>query len=109
MRLLNNHEEQELSASWQISNFSPSAQLYHKQRTANSFVKKEIKERTQEIIQQMHEIMREHGLEGEFRWLVAQKDPVRNGELYRFIAGAAPRTLILQHLTLIILHFNRYY
>ena len=35
----------------------------------------------------MHGIIREHGLEGEFRWLVAQKNPVRNGELYRYIAG----------------------
>ena len=37
----------------------------------------------------MHNIIKEHKLEGEFRWLVAQKDPVRNGEIYRFIAGAS--------------------
>ena len=35
----------------------------------------------------MHDIIKQHGLYGEFRWLVAQKDPVRNGELYRCIAG----------------------
>ena len=35
----------------------------------------------------MHAIIKDHGLDGEFRWLVAQKDPVRNGELYRYIAG----------------------
>ena len=40
----------------------------------------------------MHAIINDHGLDGEFRWLVAQKDPVRNGELYRYIAGMhAPR------------------
>ena len=40
----------------------------------------------------MHCIIRLHGLEGEFRWLAAQKNPVRNGELYRYIsqAGAPP-------------------
>lgn len=36
----------------------------------------------------MHSIIKEYGLYGEFRWLVAQKDPVRNGELYRYIAGS---------------------
>ena len=42
----------------------------------------------------MHAIIKEHGLDGEFRWLVAQKDPVRNGELYRYIAGMhAPDTV----------------
>lgn len=35
----------------------------------------------------MHNIIKEYNLDGEFRWLVAQKDPVRNGEIYRFIAG----------------------
>ena len=35
----------------------------------------------------MHAIIKDYGLDGEFRWLVAQKDPVRNGELYRYIAG----------------------
>ena len=38
--------------------------------------------------EQMHSIIKEYGLDGEFRWLVAQKDPVRNGELYRYIAGS---------------------
>ncbi len=37
----------------------------------------------------MHSIIKEYKLDGEFRWLVAQKDPVRNGEIYRFIAGAS--------------------
>jgi len=35
----------------------------------------------------MHSIIKDYKLDGEFRWLVAQKDPVRNGELYRYIAG----------------------
>ncbi|DBB12256.1 hypothetical protein WJX82_005134 [Trebouxia sp. C0006] len=34
----------------------------------------------------MHEIINRYNLDGEFRWLVAQKDPVRNGEMYRIIA-----------------------
>lgn len=34
----------------------------------------------------MHEIITEYNLDGELRWLVAQKDPVRNGEMYRMIA-----------------------
>lgn len=38
----------------------------------------------------MHNIIKEYKLDGEFRWLVAQKDPVRNGEIYRFIAGQLP-------------------
>ena len=43
----------------------------------------------------MHAIIKDHGLDGEFRWLVAQKDPVRNGELYRYIAGTyAPGAFI---------------
>ena len=41
----------------------------------------------------MHAIFREHGLDGQFRWLVAQKNPVRNGELYRYIAGAGAPSL----------------
>ena len=36
----------------------------------------------------MHDIIKEHKLEGQFRWLVALKDRVFNGELYRYIAGA---------------------
>ena len=38
----------------------------------------------------MHSIIEEYKLDGEFRWLVAQKDPVRNGEIYRYIAGLHP-------------------
>ena len=34
----------------------------------------------------MHALIREAGLDGHLRWLVAQKNRVRNGELYRFIA-----------------------
>jgi sucrose synthase len=39
-----------------------------------------------EQCEKMHAIIKQYGLDGEFRWLVAQKDPVRNGELYRCIA-----------------------
>lgn len=31
-------------------------------------------------------IMQRYGLHGKMRWLVAQKDRVRNGELYRMVA-----------------------
>ncbi len=41
-----------------------------------------------EQCERMHEIIKEHKLEGQFRWLVALKDRVFNGELYRYIAGA---------------------
>jgi sucrose synthase len=34
----------------------------------------------------MHHIIKEHKLDGQVRWLVAQKNRVRNGELYRYIA-----------------------
>jgi sucrose synthase len=34
----------------------------------------------------MHEIREKYNLEGSFRWIVAQKNRVRNGELYRYIA-----------------------
>ena len=33
--------------------------------------------------EKMHEIIKEHKLNGEMRWLVAQKDPIVNGEIYR--------------------------
>ncbi len=36
----------------------------------------------------MHAIIAEHKLDGQLRWLVAQKDRFFNGELYRCIAGA---------------------
>lgn len=38
---------------------------------------------------QMHEIIKAHDLKGCMRWLVAQKQPRKNGELYRIIAGRA--------------------
>lgn len=37
-------------------------------------------------IQTMHNLMKEHNLYGQFRWICAQKNRVRNGELYRYIA-----------------------
>lgn len=35
----------------------------------------------------MHEVIEKFNLDGQFRWIVAQKNRVRNGELYRYIAG----------------------
>eukprot|EP01025_Chloroclados_australasicus_P033072 TRINITY_DN33603_c1_g1_i1.p1 TRINITY_DN33603_c1_g1~~TRINITY_DN33603_c1_g1_i1.p1 ORF type:complete len:390 (+),score=43.58 TRINITY_DN33603_c1_g1_i1:112-1170(+) len=34
----------------------------------------------------MHEIIKEHDLDGNMRWLVAQKNRVMNGEIYRYVA-----------------------
>lgn len=43
----------------------------------------------QECCVKMHEIIETYQLDGQFRWIVAQKNRVRNGELYRFIAGTS--------------------
>ena len=37
-------------------------------------------------IEIMHSLMAEYNLPGQFRWICAQKNRVRNGELYRYIA-----------------------
>jgi sucrose synthase len=39
-------------------------------------------------IEKMHNLMNEFDLHGEFRWICAQTDKVRNGELYRYIADS---------------------
>jgi sucrose synthase len=39
-------------------------------------------------IDKMHNLIKEHNLDGEFRWLRAQTDRVLNGELYRVIADS---------------------
>ena len=44
-----------------------------------------------EQCERMHAIIAEHKLDGQLRWLVAQKDRFFNGELYRCIAGARAR------------------
>ena len=49
---------------------------------------KDVEEKEQ--CERLHELIREYKLEGQLRWLVAQKDRVANGELYRYIAGARP-------------------
>ena len=41
-----------------------------------------------EQCERMHRLIEEHGLDGQLRWLVAQKNRVRNGELYRVIADS---------------------
>ena len=48
---------------------------------------KDVEEKEQ--CERMHELIKQYKLEGQLRWLVAQKDRVANGELYRYIAGAA--------------------
>ncbi|GAV91439.1 Glycos_transf_1 domain-containing protein/Sucrose_synth domain-containing protein [Cephalotus follicularis] len=37
-------------------------------------------------IEKMHELMNKYNLDGQFRWIVAQTNRARNGELYRYIA-----------------------
>lgn len=37
-------------------------------------------------IEKMHGLIKKYSLRGDFRWICAQKDRVRNGELYRYIA-----------------------
>eukprot|EP01018_Ginkgo_biloba_P031503 Gb_22873 [translate_table: standard] len=37
-------------------------------------------------IEKMHALIKKYNLNGQFRWICAQKDRVRNGELYRYIA-----------------------
>lgn len=43
------------------------------------------REEIQEI-EKMHELMKKYKLDGQFRWLTAQTNRARNGELYRYIA-----------------------
>lgn len=37
-------------------------------------------------IEKMHSLMKEYNLEGQCRWISAQMNRARNGELYRYIA-----------------------
>lgn len=37
-------------------------------------------------IEKMHTLMKQYGLDGQFRWISAQTNRARNGELYRYIA-----------------------
>ncbi|CAK7348343.1 unnamed protein product [Dovyalis caffra] len=39
-----------------------------------------------EEIEKMHELMKKYKLDGQFRWITAQTNRARNGELYRYIA-----------------------
>ncbi|XP_028794903.1 sucrose synthase 2-like [Neltuma alba] len=37
-------------------------------------------------IQKMHELIKQYKLDGDFRWIAAQTNRARNGELYRYVA-----------------------
>lgn len=39
-----------------------------------------------EEIEKMHNLMKKYSLDGDFRWIAAQTNRARNGELYRYIA-----------------------
>lgn len=47
----------------------------------NSKDREEMKE-----IEKMHDLMKKYKLHGQFRWISAQTNRARNGELYRYIA-----------------------
>lgn len=52
-------------------------------------------------IEKMHYLMKEYNLKGQFRWITAQMNRVRDGELYRCIAdgrGAFVQVRILKPL-----------
>jgi sucrose synthase len=55
-------------------------------------------------IEKMHDLMKQYNLNGEFRWLTAQTNRARNGELYRYIADT--RGAFVQVLTDHSLLFN---
>lgn len=49
-------------------------------------------------IEKMHDLMKMYNLNGEFRWITAQTNRARNGELYRYIAdtkGAFVQVLLV--------------
>jgi hypothetical protein len=60
----------------------------------------------EEQCRRMHALFEQYHLDGQFRWLVAQRSPVRNGELYRYIAGEplVPMVPFLQCLVVSELH-----
>lgn len=41
-----------------------------------------------EEIEKMHYLMKNYNLDGQFRWISAQMNRARNGELYRYIADS---------------------
>lgn len=51
----------------------------------NDVKKSNDREEIQEI-EKMHNLMKEYKLDGQFRWISAQTNRARNGELYRYIA-----------------------
>ncbi|KAI5387138.1 Sucrose synthase 2 [Lathyrus oleraceus] len=55
--------------------------LYGTEQTDEYIDREEIEE-----IEKMHDLMKQYNLNGEFRWITAQTNRARNGELYRYIA-----------------------
>ncbi|KAI5445197.1 Sucrose synthase 6 [Lathyrus oleraceus] len=80
-----------------VKNISGLVEWYAKNKRLRSLVnlvivggffdpsKSKDREETEEI-KKMHFLMKEHKLHGQFRWIAAQTDRYRNGELYRCIA-----------------------
>lgn len=56
---------------------------------AGNIKKEKSKDREEQAeIDKMYNLMKEHKLDGELRWICAQTDRVLNGELYRYIADS---------------------
>ncbi|CAL0322302.1 unnamed protein product [Lupinus luteus] len=80
-----------------VKNLSSLVEWYGKSQRLRSLVnlvivggffdpsKSKDREETEEI-KKMHSLMKEYKLKGQFRWIAAQTDRYRNGELYRYIA-----------------------
>jgi len=67
-------------------------------------------------IEKMHGLIKKYSLRGDFRWICAQKDRVRNGELYRYIAdtkGAFIQVkflfILLKYFAISFLHSSKYF
>lgn len=61
-------------------------------------------------IEKMHDLMKKYNLDGQFRWIVAQTNRARNGELYRYIAdtrGAFVQVYVLIMLSNICYSYQR--
>lgn len=56
-------------------------------------------------IEKMHVLMRQYGLDGQFRWISAQTNRARNGEFYRYIADT--RGIFVQvEIQILVLFFS---
>lgn len=69
--------------------------------SGNSDVKKSNDREEISEIEKMHQLMKKYNLKGQFRWISAQMNSKRNGELYRTIADL--KGIFVQVFTILIL------